>query len=91
MADIKDWRKKETWGYTHETWNQSMIDNALIEKIYWDLWLKNCFEAMTHKLPFISELYGSKKGKNAIVCGAGPSLKKQADAVIKAASASSWL
>ncbi len=77
MDDFRVWRNLEQYNTTEEAYRMLMLDNCTVEKIYWDLWVGNARHAAGCKLPFASDLYGSKSGP-CIVVGAGPSLQKNA-------------
>jgi len=88
MDDFRRWRERKIWGQADEQFQSLMLSNSKIDGCFWDLWMGNAVEAMKHKFPFISELYGTED-RPCLVCGAGPSIHKNADA-IRAAQKAGW-
>ena len=81
--DFRAWRKIEKYGLTEKQAKFAIERNAAIDGVYRGLWSANIVDAKQYNLPFISELYGTKIGP-VLVCGAGPSLEKNKDAIVAA-------
>jgi hypothetical protein len=80
MRDWRKWQRIETWGLTEDDVMEQVQNNSQLDSIYRPLWSHNVTEAMKHKLPFVSDLYNTKSGP-CLVCGAGPSLEHNAEAI----------
>ena len=79
MDDYKKWRdlaSYEAIAKPDEIINMVLV-NGHIEQVNWELWTANARAAKKHDLPFVSDLYDTRRGP-CIVVGAGPSLARNA-------------
>lgn len=81
MQDYREWQNFEIFlkcGVPKERICLALANNGNIEKTNWEIWAANATDARKYDVPFISDLYNTKRG-SCVVCGAGPSLHKHTD------------